>query len=87
MKDKEARKEIDNLVRRCNVIEDQADGLCITLGMVSIKECPKCKQRRLVEEHRKSLVLGYSYIEFYLCLTCGSKFTRSEKCVCELLEE
>ena len=64
---------------------------------VSIKDCPKCKHpalaqfvnRKIHELTPQDVVDGNMRWTqaHYQCLTCGSKFTCSEKCVCELLDE
>ena len=72
-----------------------------TLGDVSIKDCPKCKHevlaKKIIRDTEGTIFCFTSSIsldsttqgkpppEKFQCLTCGSKFTCSEKCVCELI--
>ena len=54
---------------------------------ISIKDCPACKHPVLALNHKGTSgteVISVSW-DYYQCLTCGSKFTCSEKC--ELIDE
>ena len=84
MEDKEARKDIEWLkdkLGRQSIID------------VSIKDCPKCKHPVMSQWNDshycdltpQDVVIGtmkWTPAHFQ-CLTCGTKFTCSEKCVCE----
>ena len=57
---------------------------CDELGNLSIKDCPKCKHTALAQyKHEQTLTIGGLF--YYQCLTCGTKFTCSNKCVCEII--
>jgi len=86
MKDKELRERLDY----------QAEDIRINRAMIfklenrlpseriSIKECPKCEHDVLAVYKIVIGVVGMGQYG-YQCLTCGSKFTCSEKCICELI--
>lgn len=68
------------------------------LEYISIKDCPKCKhpvlvQKQVVNHFGATTSITLSDVDTseltktFRCLTCGSKFTYSEKCVCRLIEE
>lgn len=97
MKDKEARKMIKRIAQNIGVGAEfkgedprfqgggnflhRAESLLGELRDISIKDCPVCKHpvmAKLTEDRN---------VWYYRCLACGSKFTCSEKCVCELLKE
>lgn len=70
----------------------------VELERVSIKDCPKCGHPVLVQKRDGAKIenSGYQWHgvtvynykpSYFQCLTCGSKFTCSDRCVCELVEE
>ena len=83
MKDKELR-EILSIGENCSILKrvqkvEMQTYRCRDLENISLKDCPKCKHRVLANQ--------IMFIpETYQCLTCGSSFTCTEKCVCELVE-
>ncbi len=92
MKDRKARWDIENLCTKIREIDGELERSLI--HCLSIKDCPKCEHKVLAQSYveiiygKKSKQESYFYDETrYQCLTCGSKFTCSEKCVCELIED
>ena len=90
MKDKEARKDLVMLrnilvALKKRVQESELD--------VEIKDCPKCKHPVMAQYHKLYSVVnlchpkGYNTLDYFQCLTCGSKFTCSNECVCKLLDK
>jgi len=98
MKDKKAREELAWLKE-----ELRQKGLSPWLGNlrnVSIKHCPRCKHDVIAVEKytpkniTSNCTVGGTYyvlpddtFEYYHCLTCGSKFTCSNECVCKIMED
>ena len=98
-KDKESRKRLDDLVG----LSGDEQQLLNDLHDVSIKGCPKRKHPVLVvkqsgisfttdtsttgEWAATYFPLTDTAPEYYRCLTCGSRFTCSNECVCKLVEE
>jgi len=85
MKDKEARENITFLLDWHQINDNGIKRISRNLSDVSIKDCPKCKQRRMVERYYAPPGLGAGGC--YQCLTCGTRFTCSEKQVCEIIKE
>ncbi len=91
MKDKEARKDINELHLAFGYFTQRFDGH--PLKDLSIKDCPKCQHSVLAKEiafnhypmgDGKTLNLPIPL--HYQCLTCGTKFTCSTKEVCEVID-
>lgn len=61
------------------------------LANISTKDCPACKHEVLAKNLTGSKFdndfLRALDTKIYKCLTCGSKFTCSEECVCKLIKE
>ncbi len=98
MKDKKARKRIDNLEKVVDEkpfrdLIDRGEGVIHNLWGVVIKDCPKCNHPVLAIHHKQNLMGHWLHPEihdagdYYQCLTCGSKFTCTNKRVCELVKE
>lgn len=87
MKDEEVRERISRVEGRMRRLEQ-----IVSPSFpkdISIKECPKCKHpvlARVIASFTEEAAFYPGGKKQYQCLTCGSKFTCSEKCVCELVE-
>ena len=98
MKDKALRRKADDLEMAIARLREKHNLLVKLVGDVSIKCCPKCKHDVMAKKRNWDMIEDSSqwhdgrYIHrigdsHYLCLTCGSKFTCSDECVCKLIEE
>ena len=87
MNKKEMELALGYLQKRCDELEAQVDRLEERFENISIKDCPKCKNTRLVQ--RCGIIGGKSpytpSAQPYQCLVCGTKFTCSTKEVCEII--
>ncbi len=99
MKDKEAREYIRDLDSDVKMLSRTINELNLLSGL-SVKDCPKCKHPVLAQHKDWSkdnstyragsgcsvtVDIDVTIGSYYQCLTCGSKFTCSEKCVYELV--
>ena len=94
MKDKELRQTVQGLFKGI--------GYLLTFQCVPeennllVKDCPKCKHPVVAlrttettpyhikgEPARRGMIT----LDCYQCLSCGVKFTCSNKCVCEVIKE
>ena len=101
MKDKELREKVwevvfdaENLKLRVSrieggdeykVLEEKLSVLYSIVGTLDINDCPKCEHPVLA---KGIFITGIQPIfdgRGFQCLTCGSRFTCTEKCVCELV--
>jgi len=71
MKDKEARERISLLEKN--------------IGAIKIMNCPVCKHDVLAWFNKEWY--KYSGRKHYLCLTCGTQFTCTNKEVCEIMKD
>lgn len=91
---------VSNMVKRLILTAESVSAWrnrWMKLDDIFIKDCPKCKHPVLavVTPQRINEVTPQDVLDgirgwtpaHHQCLTCGSKFTCSEKCACELIEE
>ena len=97
MKDKELKVRLEDIEWKLRNIREGVDAieykLRLTIESISawqdklkgleVKVCPKCKHPVLAFI---SWGIPQDPLE-YQCLTCGSKFTCSNECICKLVEE
>ena len=93
MKDKEYILRLEQLEREVGIYATALAELSkATMGVegVSIKDCPKCEHSVLAQAVGRYTIYSVGYPGYpclYQCLTCGSKFTCSNECVCKIVEE
>ena len=101
MKDKEARIHIDDLNEYTEILARRIGDL--ESAGICIKDCPKCQHPVLAQKIPDTSYNTITYIapdsvisgswynhkpeHTFQCLACGTKFTCSEKCVCEIIKE
>lgn len=85
MNDKEIRKFKLDTEMALGYITQRLDNS--PLKDLSVKGCPKCNHPVVAQTHSRYVSNIICWTDYYQCLTCGSKFTCSEKCVCELIKD